>query len=953
MSVADDYLALANASLARPRPSIAEDGSLGDAKQQSKKKRPRAEDKCEYKQRIRIELLRRREESSGGRGNKSWLKDFIYEKWPYTKKDAPAFSRRRQYCYNLVFANNSGEQVPEESGQGESHCGESQQRTYEDSFKNLPPGRGKKACRGAARTGRSACVKASQRKRKPGGGRRVMCPEIGVELFQWFVDTIRHVKARVGNDILAAKAKQILLDEKNVVQNLVADGTITEDQIPQWPSVGPSWINTWRKRWRVSWRTKSIVYKVPRPVLARRLGVFWRNVIRVRYYHSKMFPNKRLRCRSYDQKPMYFNQAGDQGTLACMDDWEISVREIDSASRARFTVMTKHVDKDADETMEQVAARSHGTGNPKRLGVLFKTKGSGERIRVGLNVPDDVLLQFGPKGSYRAGTVVEFLKWDLGDADGDGDMEMVFLDWFSAHLDDDVRNLIKDKGHIVQYIPGGGTPWVATLDTGCHAPYQREYTESEKSDHAAQLLAGANMPDYTRQACMDRAMAAWKDIPHARLCENEWDHVGVTLPLDGSEDHKLRHQCVPFWHELDIPAARDRIKTLIDVGIRTGELHSWGQVYDLLEPYDAHAPLVEGEESGRERLGDPNDDDDDDDEGDGDNDDEDGDGDDGGAGGGKVEHSHWTEQAEDNVEDAPMGNDLREPGASPDGRSGCAQGASSSSSTDGQAVASSIVGAASESAQPSLCTESSTGSDDTAHDPANMVDKLMKLKKYADELKLTDASVMKVIETRTRDLNKLRSTTHPAVVKALREAGIARRQTQMDEAAARKREADKFKALQIETEKAKVDLAIAKTQTDAEARQAKMRLQEIEAQKRLELQRREKIKEDNKLVRFYLASKVCRRLLDFYYHKQKENAAQIDQIHKVVASQAKRKAGEVNITVPTFMEPTRHLFQTIAVMCAAFNYFVGPFISDYLVTLLRGIAKEPNYSRTLIIQGLC
>ena len=40
------------------------------------------------------------------------------------------------------------------------------------------------------------------------------CPEIGAELFQWFVDTIRHVKARVGNDILIAKAKQILLDEK-------------------------------------------------------------------------------------------------------------------------------------------------------------------------------------------------------------------------------------------------------------------------------------------------------------------------------------------------------------------------------------------------------------------------------------------------------------------------------------------------------------------------------------------------------------------------------------------------------------------------------------------------------------------------------------------------------------------------------------------------------------------
>ena len=65
-----------------------------------------------------------------------------------------------------------------------------------------------------------------------------------------------NVKACVGNDILTAKAKQILLDEKKVVQNLVADGTITEDQVPQWPSVGSSWVRDWRKRWRVSWKTK-------------------------------------------------------------------------------------------------------------------------------------------------------------------------------------------------------------------------------------------------------------------------------------------------------------------------------------------------------------------------------------------------------------------------------------------------------------------------------------------------------------------------------------------------------------------------------------------------------------------------------------------------------------------------------------------------------------------------
>ena len=100
----------------------------------------------------------------------------------------------------------------------------------------------------------------------------------------------------------------------------------------------------------------------------------------MRYFHSKMFPNKRLRCRSYDQKPLYFNQAGDKGSFACRDDPEVTVREIDSASRARFTAMIKNVDKDPDESMEEVAARSHGSGNPMRLGVLFKTKGKERKL---------------------------------------------------------------------------------------------------------------------------------------------------------------------------------------------------------------------------------------------------------------------------------------------------------------------------------------------------------------------------------------------------------------------------------------------------------------------------------------------------------------------------------------------------------------------------------------------
>ena len=74
--------------------------------------------------------------------------------------------------------------------------------------------------------------------RNHGGGRSLKCPEIGYELFQWFVDTIRLVKACVGNDILMAKAKQVLHDAEVSVQELLAVGRITEDPVPSWPKIG-------------------------------------------------------------------------------------------------------------------------------------------------------------------------------------------------------------------------------------------------------------------------------------------------------------------------------------------------------------------------------------------------------------------------------------------------------------------------------------------------------------------------------------------------------------------------------------------------------------------------------------------------------------------------------------------------------------------------------------------
>ena len=53
--------------------------------------------------------------------------------------------------------------------------------------------------------------------------------------------------------------------------------------------------------------------------------------------------------------------------------------------------------------------RPHARAMGKRLAVMFK--GVGTRLREELVEPPGVLLQFGPKGSYRSEQNLEYYKW--------------------------------------------------------------------------------------------------------------------------------------------------------------------------------------------------------------------------------------------------------------------------------------------------------------------------------------------------------------------------------------------------------------------------------------------------------------------------------------------------------------------------------------------------------------
>jgi hypothetical protein len=816
---------------------------------------------------------------------RTWIRKFVYQQWPGTRNDAKTFDRKRQIVYRLLEMNKK-QQNP-----------------------TTTP------------TRRGSGVRPSLRKRAGGAGNRVLGAELGVELFQWFVDTINTTHARIWNDTLLLMAKRLRDDLDRIYDTLLEEGQLQSK--PKLPTIGTTWLARWRKEYHVSWRTVTIVYKVPRSILNLRLGIFWRNCIRLRYFHSKMFPHGRLRFRSYDQKPLYFNTSGEGKTCALGGSKDVEVRENCHATRLRFTVMTKSVDKTEGESMEDVRRRSSGSGNPERLAVLFKNASGGARVRSKFTVPADTLLQFGPKGSYRTDTVLEFLNWDLGDADEPKDgstAEIVCLDWFAAHLDGKVQNLVTDKGHVPLYIPGGATPWVATLDTHYHAPYQHEYKAAERTDAERQLRGGRALPECTPQVVMDRAVETWKIIPHEKLAERSWVETGITLPLDGRGDQYLRRLCRPFWDELDMPGHREQIKTEIDMAIASGQLASWDQWPELMEPYDNHPGMAEGMEGARCRIGDPDDCDDDHST----DDDDDSPGDDG-AGGGDP-HAAAIENAFESAAANAEGYDAPDvaAGCGEGGSSGSGGGSSSSGGSGSSGSSGSTSGAAPVSVADALATvptppcslEAELATVPTP--PCSLeaeLEQLAEVRRMAE--RLGNARLLRVVEEQIVMARKrLAATVSPVAGRLLREEAVARRQRDADERSITREERNKRQLLQAQEAKAKAELALARVKGHTSAQVVKAKLQQLQAEKEKAKQQKE---EDAKLelrIRLHFASILARRCLEFTVwgekatgsqkrDKQHELKARVAALKTRVAKQAARKTGDAQLTLPTFMEPSR------------------------------------------------
>lgn len=99
------------------------------------------------------------------------LTHFIKERFPATRSDKRELQRMQQFCRNVLASRSGGVQM---------------------------------------RSTRSKPVPKAKRRRASGGGRHQLASDIGVELFHWFVDTIRNVRCRIRSSVLLEALRVVL-----------------------------------------------------------------------------------------------------------------------------------------------------------------------------------------------------------------------------------------------------------------------------------------------------------------------------------------------------------------------------------------------------------------------------------------------------------------------------------------------------------------------------------------------------------------------------------------------------------------------------------------------------------------------------------------------------------------------------------------------------------------------
>jgi hypothetical protein len=171
------------------------------------------------------------------------------------------------------------------------------------------------------------------------------------------------------------------------------------------------------------------------------------------------------------------------------------------------------------------------------------------------------------------------------------------LDWFAQHLDPSVDHLINSAGHAVLRIGGHLAGLVQVEDTHAHGPMTKIYKKHESLEAYEQLILRPDkFPSTTRQTVLDRALGSWHGVDHS-ACSRGFVSNGIANKLDGTEDDTFTLEVSPYEEELGMHRLRAKVMGEVAKLVSDGTVTSFDDYKTILEAYDAHTALVEGQEA--------------------------------------------------------------------------------------------------------------------------------------------------------------------------------------------------------------------------------------------------------------------------------------------------------------------------------------------------------------------
>ena len=292
----------------------------------------------------------------------------------------------------------------------------------------------------------------AKRYRLLGAGPPRKAVELRESLFDFFIDIRYSLKGRLSVYLLKLKAEELYATYRQLKQEA---GEVPEDIV-----ICKQWISNWAKEYNVSLRHPNKRYSISGEARKRRIIQFLKNIWTVRHFwltHYKREPN----IISADQMPLHRNESSSQKTLNFSGrNATTFVKENYSLSRERCTVMT-------------IASSCPEKSTVPPAEFVFKGKG----LRVKVNPPGKIKVQWAEKGSYREENILEFINRlpTIHTKFCPRNRELFTLDDYSAHLGPEVEKAFSRKGYFLVHIGGGITGDIQVNDTDYHQPLKAEY----------------------------------------------------------------------------------------------------------------------------------------------------------------------------------------------------------------------------------------------------------------------------------------------------------------------------------------------------------------------------------------------------------------------------------------------------------------------------------------------